>query len=263
MLELKTVRRDQGMDWYEENNGMETSFSIVLVTYGKCVYWIEDEKIIVEKGELLLLPARTRYYGKTIPTVFHEKYAVQFNTLADEETKLPILAGKRWLKSKVGYYELILDLLKVAYSEWAEELPYASIRGQAKVTELLALWSRELEQSASSLGAQANVERMKSYIGEHYREKITKEQLGACIRVTPNYAATLFSKMTGQTISEYVHAVRIRTAIYMLNESLLTVSEVAAYLGYNDVSYFHKLFKKTTGSTPAQFVHNRPSGTRL
>ncbi|MGO4371343.1 helix-turn-helix domain-containing protein, partial [Paenibacillus sp. MCAF20] len=77
--------------------------------------------------------------------------------------------------------------------------------------------------------------------------------------VTPNYAATLFSKMTGQTISEYVHSVRIRTAIYMLNESLLTVSEVAAYLGYNDVSYFHKLFKKTTGSTPAQFAHNRPN----
>jgi AraC-like DNA-binding protein len=259
MLELQTVRRDQGMDWYEDYNGVETSFSIVLVTYGKVVYWIEDEKVIVEKGEMLLLPVGTRYYGKTIPTVFHEKYVVRFNTLANEEAKLPILAGRQRLKSKVGYYELILDLLKVTYTEWIEELPYAAIRGQAKVTELLALWSRELEQSASSLGAKANVERMKTYIAEHYREKITKEQLGACIRVTPNYAATLFSKMTGQTISEYVHSVRIRTAIYMLNESLLTVSEVAAYLGYNDVSYFHKLFKKTTGSTPAQFAHNRPN----
>lgn len=261
MLELIHIRRDQGMDWYEENVGTGQIFTVTLITYGKVVYWIDDEKVIAEKGELLLLPGTVRYYGKTIPTVFHEKYAATF-TVAANEAKLPILKNGSWHKQKIGRYELILDLLKTAYTEWQEELPYADVGGQAKITELLVQWSRELAEGSASPDTMSNVERMKSYIAEHYRDKITKEQLGDCIRVTPNYAATMFRRVTGQTISEYVHAVRIRTAIYMLNESLLTVSEVAAYLGYNDVSYFHKLFKRITGSTPAQLAHSRPGGGR-
>ncbi|MNG21412.1 HTH-type transcriptional activator RhaR [compost metagenome] len=83
---------------------------------------------------------------------------------------------------------------------------------------------------------------------------MTKEELGACINRTPNYAASLFRRATGQTISEAVHAARMKTAVYMLTDSLLTVAEISDYLGYRDVSYFQRVFKRTTGRTPSSYA---------
>jgi AraC-type DNA-binding domain-containing proteins len=69
----------------------------------------------------------------------------------------------------------------------------------------------------------------------------------------------LFKKITGRTISEYVHAVRVKTALYMLEESRLTVAELAEFLGYSDVSYFSRVFKQTTGVSPSEFIQQKNS----
>jgi len=59
--------------------------------------------------------------------------------------------------------------------------------------------------------------------------------------------------VTGQTISEYVHSIRIKTAIGLLQESELTLEEISEFLGYSDVSYFHKVFRRMTGKKPSEY----------
>ena len=119
--------------------------------------------------------------------------------------------------------------------------------------EVLVLWSRELERGPLSSGVVRHVDRMKQYIRDQYRLKVTKEELGEHIGKSPNHAATIFRKVTGQTISEYLHGVRIRNAMYLLDESILTVSEIAEFVGYSDVTYFQRLFKRKTGYPPSHY----------
>jgi len=252
LLELIKIELERGMEWYEERTSTADNYKFVLVSYGKCVYWLGDEKKIVEKGDLLLIPPHVPYYGKHVPTVFHEKHAVVFR-LKEAKPDLPLFQ-RDWTISRLGMYELFLEQFKKLQAEWIEKPPFWKVRCEALLLELLALWSRELERGLPSDDISQHVERMKSYIQNHYREPITKEHLGALLGITPNYAAALFKKVTGQTISEFVHSIRIRTAVYMLSESLLTVSEVASFLGYNDVSYFHKVFKRSIGVPPAVYI---------
>ena len=101
------------------------------------------------------------------------------------------------------------------------------------------------------------MDRMKSYIERHYREKITKEELGDVIGKTPITRGT-FKSVTGQTISQYVHAQRIKRAVYLLTESRLTVQEIAVFLGYQDLSYFYRIYKRVTGTAPSDLLHERP-----
>ncbi|MGO4110999.1 helix-turn-helix domain-containing protein [Paenibacillus sp. YAF4_2] len=256
MLRLTQVRQDRGSEWFEDNNRPEGACTLVLVSYGKAVYWIDHEKVILEKGDFLYIPASQSYYGKCVPTVFHEKYVIEF-TVTD--SPLPILQSSYYMKSRIGAYELILERIKTMHNEWTEKHLYADILGLAILYECLALWNRELDEGPATPAAHQQVERMKNYIMNYYPQKISKEELGEHIHKSPNYAATLFRRVTGQTISEYVHKARVKKAIYLLIDSTLTVGEIAESVGYRDLSYFQRIFKRETGKTPTAYMKDRPT----
>ncbi|MPY18945.1 helix-turn-helix transcriptional regulator [Paenibacillus glucanolyticus] len=250
------VRQVSGVDWYEEADPEQGTWHLSLVTYGKCVYWVNGDKLIMEKGELLLIPAGVPYYGKSIPTVTHTQIMVQWTEALS--TGLSVLERAEALKHKPGCYELIHERLKVIHQQWHERPSYYVILIEALLTEVLIYISRELDRGAITPEKHLHVERMKSYIERHYREKITKEELGDAIAKTPNYAAVLFKSVTGQTISQYVHAQRMKRAAYLLTESQLTVQEIAEFLGYQDLSYFYRIYRRVTGSAPSDLLQERP-----
>ncbi|MDF2723910.1 MAG: transcriptional regulator, AraC family [Paenibacillus sp.] len=259
MLLVKEARLDRGDRWYESETSSKDGM-LVAVSYGRCVYWLGagQEKIVVEKGELLLIPGGTPYYGKGVPTNIHEKYVIRFAApSASQGIELPVLGSTRWVKAKAGAFELLLEKVKLMHDELQERLPYSEARAGALLLELLVLWNRELDRGPVASEVTRSVERMKMYIRDHYREKVTKEELGEHIRKSPNHAAATFRRVTGQTISDYLHDVRIRTALYMLDDSLLSVNDIAEFVGYADVSYFQRLFKRKTGHPPSHFKQER------
>lgn len=256
MITPVEVKQISGVDWYEEADNEKRSWRLSLVTYGKCVYWVNGDKQIMEKGELLLIPAGVPYYGKSIPTVTHTQIVIQWTDQLS--TGLSVLEREEALKHKPGCYELIRERLKVIHQQWQERTSYYVLMIEALLTEVLIYISRELDKGVITPEKHLHVERMKSYIERHYREKITKEELGDAIGKTPNYAAVLFKSVTGQTISQYVHAQRIKRAVYLLTESQLTVQEIAVFLGYQDLSYFYRIYKRVTGSAPSDLLLERP-----
>lgn len=278
MLTRWKVVKEQATDWYEEKNAeipineSELSGRLVLVSYGTCVYWIDQEKVIAERGDLLFIPSGCAYYGKSVPTVVHEKYTATFSIpriVADfangvarqpenpKRSEAPVPCAGTWYKRKSGMYDFILERFKLLLAEYQEQEPYFEMRGSALLMEIIALFNRELERGPLVSSKLKQAERMKAYIASHYREKITKTELAAAIGKSPNYAAALFKEVTGQTISGYVHAVRMKTALYLLTESLLNVGEISRYLGYQDVSYFQKMFRRINGRTPSDYLKER------
>ncbi|GBF78007.1 AraC family transcriptional regulator [Paenibacillus sp. 598K] len=255
-MKLEAVRYDRGVDWYEEGH-TEQSRVMALVTYGRCVYWVEGEKYILEKGDLLLIPPGTAYYAKSVPTVMHTKYVVRFAWLTDAG-ELSVLTGPQPLHHSPGCYELVIERLKEMTEQWGERADYYKLMAGAQLTEALVYLSRETDRGQLPVGKRRLAESMKQYIQTNYRQAVNKEALGEAVGLSPNYAATLFRTVTGQTISEYMHRQRIKTAIYMLTDSLLTIHEIAESVGYSDPSYFHRVFKRLTGSTPSAYLQDRP-----
>lgn len=258
MLAILDVHQDNGAGWYEEGEGRKLTFHLLLVTYGKCVYWVNEEKVILEKGDMLLIPGHIPYYGKSIPTVVHTKYVINFRKTA-AECALPLLRLQEPLRRRLGCFEVIQERLRAILTQYKERPAYYELMAEALLTEALIFINQETDRGTITSEKHRRVDSMKQYISTHYRERVTKEELGDVINTTPNYAATLFKAVTNQTISEYVHNQRMKTAVYMLTESQLMISEIADYLGYNDVSYFYRIFKRSTGSSPSDFLHERSS----
>jgi len=63
----------------------------------------------------------------------------------------------------------------------------------------------------------------------------------------------MFKKETGKTLTEYIQMVRIETAKKLLVEKERNVSEVAELVGYSDIKFFTKQFKKALGVSPNEY----------
>ncbi|WP_019911945.1 helix-turn-helix transcriptional regulator [Paenibacillus sp. HW567] len=256
MLTIRALQVDMTAPMSDNSEGDFTDFHFCLMTYGKCVYWVNDNRIVLNKGDILLIPNGIKYRWKQIPTVFHTKYVVHFEPIS-KYPLLPILASKVYLHRQVGCFSVIYEKMKIIGKQWTEKTPYFELYTSSMLIEILIHINRELDRADITPMKHRYVESMKRYIQEHYREKITKEELAEVIQKSPNHTATLFSSITGQTISNYVHSIRMRTAVYMLEESQLTITELSEFLGYNDVSYFSRIFKQIIGVSPSDYLLNK------
>lgn len=260
MLRQITIQHDQGMNWQEKNVHGDKEYHLYIMTYGSCIFTCGETTILAKKGDFVLSPQQNIIFEATPERSVHQKFSFHFVVTDALFEMLPILQQSIITHSTSGLFDRAIDTFRPIWKEYSEEQSYTNLRVGSFILDLLALWQRELERGELAPASLIHIDRMKGYIQSHYRERITKEQLGDYIRRSPNYAATLFKKGTGQTISEYVHTMRMKTAIYMLSQSLLSITEIAEYLGYSDVSYFQRLFKRTFGKPASQYMNERRGG---
>ncbi len=92
-----------------------------------------------------------------------------------------------------------------------------------------------------------------SYTERNYTQPLTLEELAAEFGYNSGYLGRLFTRTTGTGYNYYLNECRIKKAKEFLASGKYKVYEVAQMVGYNDVDYFGKKFRKHAGMTPAEF----------
>jgi two-component system response regulator YesN len=122
--------------------------------------------------------------------------------------------------------------------------------GQA-VEELLCLLT------AGSGGGQASanpfVRMARQYMQENYSRNLSTAEIADHVKLNRSYLSELYSRETGETLSEALARIRMEAAKEMLKEGRMKVYEVAEAAGYSDSKIFTKAFKRMTGLTPKKF----------
>lgn len=98
------------------------------------------------------------------------------------------------------------------------------------------------------------------YIHGHYTEELTLQKLADHVHISRNYFSVLFKRFSGQNFIDYVIELRVKKAMDLLEKTALKVYEVAEQSGFNDVKYFSKLFKKSTGYSPVDYRSKKQQG---
>ncbi len=70
----------------------------------------------------------------------------------------------------------------------------------------------------------------------------------------PIYVSRLFREKTGQTFTEYLTHVRIEAAKALLEQREKYVYEISEAVGYHNLKYFYKVFRKVTGHSPSEYL---------
>lgn len=91
------------------------------------------------------------------------------------------------------------------------------------------------------------------YIGLHYADEITLDELASVANLNPRYFCRFFRSITHQTPMGYVNMYRIERAAHLLNHTDMPITSVCMECGFNDSSNFIKVFRKYKGVTPNQY----------
>lgn len=101
-----------------------------------------------------------------------------------------------------------------------------------------------------------HTEAIMQWIEQNYQEPFRLQHIADALHLSPYHLSHVFKKATGTTIVAYTQATRIRHACELLSRSSLSVPEIGHRVGMTSTSYFCKVFRKATGTTPHQYRLN-------
>ncbi len=92
------------------------------------------------------------------------------------------------------------------------------------------------------------------YIGTHYAEHLTLEDTAKAVGLSPDYLSRIFKQETGSAFNRYLNNVRITKAKELIRKGGFRLTDISQLVGYDDQSYFTKVFRRVTGLSPGEYA---------
>ena len=92
-----------------------------------------------------------------------------------------------------------------------------------------------------------------NYIRNNYNKDLSLDEMAEQANLSPKYFCRVFKDITGRSPIEYLNWFRINRACSRLRESSDKLNSIALDCGFNDFSYFIKIFKKYRKMTPLKY----------
>lgn len=141
-----------------------------------------------------------------------------------------------WLIARFVSPEEAMRVARIFMLQWHEsgQTPFASLLGRVQAEDAI-------------------IRACQVWLAEHYAVQSPVAAMVARSGLAERTFARRFARATGLTPLDYVHALRLEEAKQMLETGALPVEAVAEEVGYEDPSFFGRLFRRRVGMTPAQY----------
>jgi two-component system response regulator YesN len=165
--------------------------------------------------------------------------------------------------SKLYLQNLLYTVLKACYDKLPNVSAAQAMRGADAILStkdprwMLQEYANLMQQMLDQLGQEqvdvSMIDRIKRIIEADYQKDFSLEELADYVHLTPAYLSYLFKKETGQTLVSFMTDVKMKHAKLLLKEQSLKIIQIGRMLGYENQSYFNRLFKNYYGMTPRQY----------
>ncbi len=119
----------------------------------------------------------------------------------------------------------------------------------------IALWDNviTLQTNPCSQADNARLFKMIEFLQVNYQKKFDLDELCHCINLSRSACCRYFKKMMNMSISDYILEYRMSQALFMIDNTDMTITEIAFQSGFASTSYFITRFKEKMGITPLEY----------
>ena len=243
--------------WHDE-------YEFIYITGGKCLcsiegvaYTMKSGSAVLVKGGLLHALSRAENLPYTyFAIVFHPYmiYGTECKKYFSEDYKFNSFFSDENKEEKT-----IINLLKLIYNTYKQK-PFAyELYLKANLANIFCeifknrLYTRERKNETKKTLFTENI---LNYIHKNYAENFSIDTLSKEIGYSKSYLMHNFKEYTGKTVNEYLTEYRIYTAKQLLVNTEKSILEIALECGFNESSYFIRIFKGQFGTSPHKFRLN-------
>lgn len=195
-----------------------------------------------------------RLVGGSMDSILWQKYLVPL--LEDPCRPCVAFRDAPWEK------EAILAI-ESAWKATVQESEGYEFTAREQLSRLIFLLSchTPAAQKRPAAKRQRDGERMKAmlqFIQEHLAEELTLSQIAQSANISANECLRCFRSVVGSSPIQYVRLLRLQKAAGLLSSTDLPISDIAFRCGFQEMSYFAKLFRQWQGCTPSAYRSRKP-----
>ena len=248
--------------WHEEAE-------LTLITKGDCLYQIDLVDYEVKEGDLVFIPPLMLHSiarGKS-EEIYSETYVFHLNFLGGNSTDIcstrylmPMMNQEYAMPCRIApahpaYVSLrkIFNQIGSLYDEalTGYELALKSLFLQA-VFLLLQYSTRTTSGDTGTLSDK--LKNVLDYIELHYAENISVSDLAKLCYFSDYHFMRFFKKHMNMTCVEYINNLRLEKAVELFKQGNTEILNVSLSVGFHNLSYFYRAFKKKYRMTPLSFI---------
>lgn len=242
--------------WHKE-------FEIIRVSEGEFRVFLNNVEYRLGKGDVLFVECGYLHRGEPYDSVY-ECVVFDLNMLCRQQNDAAAKFISPLLNSSVGITGLLSQAdgdihvtVNSLFETLREKKQYYELEIYSLLFKLFSqLYSRNNFISPTSrlhTGKTEAVIRLMDWIEKNLTETITLDKLSAFSGLNKKYLCRIFKEYTSKTLVSYINELRVENACYEISVKGESVTRAAFDSGFNDLSYFCKIFKKHKGITPGEY----------
>ena len=256
--------------WHQE-------FEFLVLTEGKVLFTIEDRKYVMNPGDIVFINSNYLHMAKNICGGVCSFYAIDFSYHVLNED-IHSIFSKKFIRPILNDKYVFPEFMPVSEDEdkcWQKDLRnYLHEIGECPEHELepfelmirsriLAIWDildkncvRAQKDNDIESRYSERLEPVISYIKENYAYEITLGELAAILPMSEGQFSRVFKQTMKLSPIQYLMRYRILQSCKLLQDTEKKIGEIANLSGFNNISYFNRVFLNTIGCTPKEYREN-------
>lgn len=242
---------------------------LTLITKGSCTYQIDLLEYEAKEGDIIFIPPLLlhsisirdcdEFYSETY--VFHINFLGGNNTdicssryltpLINHEFAMPYLIAPK----HPAYSSLCKCFMRITNLYSGQEFGY-ELALKAFLLQAIFLLLQYSEKNAD-FGVNTSSDKLKNvldYIEVHYAENIQVSELAGLCYFSEYHFMRFFKKHMNMTCVQYINNVRLEKSVEQFERGNTSILDVSLSVGFHNLSYFHRAFKKRYHMTPLSFI---------
>lgn len=225
--------------------------SLFFIASGECCFIVEDVSFVASEGELVFLPKGKMRSYTTVNEHNLKLYEMNFTAEIDGEYWYDAIGLKRKVYSVVPKDP---DTVRGLFEECVHyEMNKSIFYDFALCSNIMQVLKAFVEIRLSIENKSEPFDAVIRFMQDNLEKQIRIDELASMIYMQPTYFIKKFKSATGHSPITYLNKLRIYRALYLLASTKDSFAEIGRAVGIFDPSYFSRIFKSYTNTTPSEY----------